>query len=249
MAKFFTRKRDGENQVIPIDDRKPKQSVSAADSHGIFDIPEDAPPAFQSLATTIAQMYNDMDPLVDNETDVKTMLMEEQSSFAGHYEAYEELLDQVEHEIAKANQISNHLKNLNRLSSSRGVNLKFLEGQLEPAVRQNNEIYEIMQKLPQVVAGTDPMWNEILSRQKRTVDTLVDMYTAVSSMRELQYDFKPNRVRTDWRKLKRGALNRYIRTAQPMGSPNTAPLPPQNAVPSLGQEPSNVIGHEHEVQN
>ena len=245
MAKFFTRKKDGESQVIPIDDRKPKQTIAAADSHGIFDIPEDAPPAFQNLAATIGQMYNDMDPLIDNETDVRTMLMEAQSTFAGHYEAYEELLDQVEHEISKANQISNHLKNLNKLSSSRGVNLKFLEGQLEPAVRQNNEIYETMQKLPQVIAGIDPIWNEILSRQKRTVDTLVDMFTAVSSMRELQYDFKPTRVRTDWRKLKRGALNKYIRTAQPLGSANPIPASsPQNAVPSIGQTPSNELGNE-----
>lgn len=87
-----------------------------------------------------------------------------------------------------------------------------------------------MQKLPQVVAGLDPVWNDILERQKRTVDTLVDMYTAVSSMRELQYDFKPSHVRTDWRKLKRGALNRYIKSAQPIGTFN-APIVPTNAQP------------------
>ena len=219
MAKFFSRKKNGENQVVPIDDSRPKKTVSTADSHGIFDIPEDAPQPFQNLAETIAQMYNEMDPLVDKEVDIKTMLMDAQDSFSGHYEAYEELLGEVEHEISKTNQIASHLKNLNKLSSSRGVNLKFLEGQLDPAVRQNAEIYATMQKLPQVIAGTDPRWTEILSRQKQVVDTLTNMLTSVSSMRQLQYDFKPNRIRNDWGKLRKGALNKYIKTAQPIVTP------------------------------
>lgn len=246
MVRFFTKKNGDKNQAIPVNENKPKSVVSGTQTHGIFDIPEDAPQPYQDLATSIANMYNNMDTLVDDEVDIKTMLSDVQGTFAGHYEAYEDLLGEVEHEISKLNQISNHLKNLNKLSTTRGVNLKFLQGLLEPAVKQNTEIYSTFLKLPQVVSGMDPEWNRIVEKQKKVLDTLTDMLDSVVSLRTLQYDFKkPERFRADWVKLRKGALNRFIKSAGPINNPK----PPSESInPSSPISSANAPIQENPVE-
>ena len=76
----------------------------------------------------------------------------------------------------------------------------------------------------------DPEWNRIVGKQKKVLDNLTDMLDSVVSLRTLQYDLKkPERVRADWVKLRKGALNRFIKSAGPINNPKP---PSENSNPS-----------------
>jgi hypothetical protein len=176
---------------------------------GLYVIPENSPPSYRKLVDAVASIYNSMDSVIDSELMVKEAISRESESFNGHMEAYEEIMDEIQHVYLRLTQIHAHVRNLNRIATRKGVNLRYLQGLLEPVIKQGEAVLSVLRRIPQASTESGRI---AVEKQEEVVLSMSGMADQVRELRGLDYqNATPARTKSDWQKIRKGALNRYLR--------------------------------------
>jgi predicted transcriptional regulator len=217
MARWISIGKGDDQKHVQIDETSapaPKPLVP-----GVFDLSSGLPDSYQDLVATIAKIYNSSDDLISSQLAVQKAVEAMHDQFQGDEEAYKELMAAVTHLYQRLIVLQQHLKNLNRLSAKKGVNLKYMTSLLKPIGKQSKYLLEVLQHIPYV----GPEDNIAVQKEQFVSSQITQMEEEVQRLRELKYENSARgKISTDWEHLKKGALNKFI--------DNSTPLPTATAV-------------------
>ena len=222
--KWITIGKGEEQKHIPVEE-EPTPVVSPE----LYDLPENSPDAYQDLVASIAKMYNNTDDLISEQLSVQQIILGMQDKFLHDEEAYKELQATVTHLYQRLVALQAHLKNLNKTSLKKGLNLKYLAAFVSPLVKQSQFLLNVLQR----IQNQTPEDELAVQREQNITVSLTQMEAEIQRLRTLEYDdSKKGKISTDWNHIRKSALKRFVEQTGPAPSSepiNSEPVPSGNS--------------------